>query len=201
MNTPFFAEKSDLGRKTISHWIFWIAMGALFFCPFSAFAQCATSWKGGATGNWNVAGDWTGGVPSNNNTCISTANSAVTLNIAGATSANLTLGLSTDSLLFNNGTSLTVSGSTISNAGAILLNSMGSSTELIIGAGNVTLSGGGSVTMSNSTGNYILGALGTDTLTNQENIQGAGTIGNRSLPMSNSAPLNANNTTGLSGMC
>src|ERR1700730_17050993 len=197
MNTPFFAEKSDSGRKTISHRIFWIAVIALFLCPFSAFAQCVTSWKGSAAGNWNVAVNWTAGVPSKNNTCINTANAAVTLNIAGATAANLTLGLSTDRLLFNNGTSLTVSGSTISNAGAILLNSVGNFTELIIGAANVTLSGGGTLMMSNNAQNIIIGALGTDTLTNQETIQGAGNIGYGRLTLVNSGTINANQTTML----
>src|SRR3984893_13191917 len=197
MNTPFFAEKSDSGRKTISHRIFWIAVIALFLCPFSAFAQCVTSWKGSASGNWNLPGNWTAGVPSNNNTCISTANSAVTLNIAGAKAANLTLGLSTDRLLFNNGTSLTVSGSTISNAGAILLNSVGNFTELIIGAANVTLSGGGTLMMSNNAQNIIIGASGTDKLTNQETIQGAGNIGYGRLTLVNSGTINANQSAGL----
>jgi hypothetical protein len=187
MNTPlFFAEKSDSGRKTISHGIFWIAVIALFFCPFSAFAQCVTSWKGAAMGKWSVAGNWTGGEPSNNNTCINTANSAVTLDIFGATAANLTLGLSTDSLLFNNGTSLTVSGNTISNAGTISLNSTGSFTELVIGAANVTLNGGGTLTMSNNSQNFIFGAATADTLTNQETIQGAGDIGNGQMTLVNS---------------
>ena len=45
----------------------------------------------------------------------------------------------------------------------------------MIGASNVTLSGGGTVTLTNSTLNYIYGATGTDTLTNEETISGAGT--------------------------
>src|ERR1700738_3159319 len=174
MPSPFFTEKNYSVRELCSARTSLLALIALLLCPFSAFAQCATSWQGGAAGNWNVAANWTAGVPNNNNTCINTANSAVTLNIAGATAANLTLGLSTDSLFFNNGTSLTLSGSTISNAGALSLNSIGYATELIIGAANVTLSGSGTLTMSNSITNFIFGSAAANMLTNQQTIQGAG---------------------------
>ena len=197
MPSPFFTEKNYSVRELCSARISLLALIALLLCPFSAFAQCATSWQGGAAGNWNVAANWSAGVPNNNNTCINTANSAVTLNIAGATAANLTLGLSTDSLFFNNATSLTVRGSTISNAGALSLNSIGSTTELIIGAANVTLSGGGTLTMSNSAANYILGAVTADTLTNQETIQGAGNIGDGQMTLVNSGTINANQSAGL----
>src|SRR6202022_5132773 len=121
----------------------------------------------------------------------------VPLDIAGATAANLTLGLSTDSLFFNNGTSLTLSGSAISNAGAITLNSIGNGTELIIGAANVMLSGSGTVTMSNSTANLITGSTGTDMLTNQQTIQGAGNIGFGAMALSNSGTIDANQTNAL----
>src|SRR6202048_2524150 len=197
MRSLLFAEKNDSGLEQSSLRILLLAMMALLLYPLSASAQCVTSWKGGAAGNWSVTANWTAGVPSNNNACISTANSAVTLNIAGATAANLTLGMNTDSLFFNNGTSLTVSGSTISNAGTISLNSAGNFTELVIGAPNVTLSGGGTLTMSNNVNNYILGSLTTDTLTNQETIQGAGHIGNGQMTLVNSGIINANQSAGL----
>src|ERR1700738_1904286 len=197
MPSPFFTEKNYSVRELCSARTSLLALIALLLCPFSAFAQCATSWKGGAAGNWNKAANWTAGVPSNNNTCINTANSAVTLDIAGATAANLTLGLSTDSLFFNNGTSLTLSGSAISNAGAITLNSIGNTTQLIIGAANVTLSGSGTVTMSNSTANLITGSTGTDMLTNQQTIQGAGNIGFGAMALNNSGTIDANQTNAL----
>ena len=82
------------------------------------------------------------------------------------------------------------------NLGSVQLNSTGANTVLEVAGANVTLSGG-SVTMSNNAGNYILGALGTDTLTNQETIQGAGTIGNGSLTLVNSGTINANQSAGL----
>jgi hypothetical protein len=80
------------------------AVAAACLCPLATFAQCNTSWQGGASGNWSVSGNWTSGVPANNNTCISTAHSAVVLDVNGTTS-DLTLD-STDSLAIGNGLSL-----------------------------------------------------------------------------------------------
>ena len=172
-------------------------MLAVLFSPLAALAQCTSTWQGGGAGNWNVAGNWNGGIPtSTSNTCINTASSTVTLNTAGATST-LTLGSSTDTLAIANAESLTVSGATISNAGSIGLNSTGSTTELVIGNSNVTLSGAGTLTLSNSAGNFIFGATGTDVLTNQSTIQGSGSIGHGQMGLNNSGTINANQTTKL----
>src|SRR6202011_917972 len=98
----------------------------------------------------------------------------------------------------DNGGNLTMgAGSSISNAGAITLNSIGNGTELIIGAANVTLSGSGTLTMSNSTANLITGSAGTDMLTNQQTIQGAGNIGFGAMALSNSGTIDANQTNAL----
>jgi len=66
----------------------------------------------------------------------------------------------------------------------VQLNSAGNTSELVL-QGSVTLSGG-SVTMSNNSQNYILGGLGTDILTNQKTISGAGTIGDNQMTLVNS---------------
>jgi len=51
--------------------------------------------------------------------------------------------------------------------------------------------------MSNYANNCIFGATGTDTLTNQETISGAGRIGNGQLTLVNSGIINANQSAGI----
>jgi hypothetical protein len=53
------------------------------------------------------------------------------------------------------------------------------------------------VTMSNSAFNYIRGVSGTDTLTNQETIQGAGQIGFGQMKLVNSGIITANQSAGI----
>ena len=177
-----------------------IGRGALVFRGSSfAIKGGDPTWKGGP-GNWSVAANWNGGVPTaTTDASIDGGNpvvSPVTLDIGGAQVRNLTID-SDDSLNFNNGTSLTVNGSSVSNAGKITLNSTGSSTELIIANTALTLSGGGSLTMSNNANNIIIGNATTDTLTNQSTIQGSGNIGGGRMTLSNSGTINANQPTPL----
>lgn len=187
MHASFIFRKYQLIGDILRRRMIFAAVVALFACPLSAFAQCTTSWQGGSSGNWSMAGNWTAGVPNNNNTCISTASSAVTLDINGTT-ANLTLGLATDTLNIGNGLDLTVSGGTISNAGKINMNSTGGTTELVI-TGSTTLSGTGTLNMSKNADNMILGG---GTFTNQETIQGTGVIGNNNLTLVNSGTIDVN---------
>jgi hypothetical protein len=56
---------------------------------------------------------------------------------------------------------------------------------------------GGTVTLSNNVNNYIFGHAGTDILTNQETIQGAGNIGNAQMGLVNSGTINANASNNL----
>ena len=172
------------------------AAGPLTFtCPSGG-----TCWVGGASGNWSNASKWSNGGPTSstnalidNNNANGQGASTVTLDIGGAQVNNLTVD-SDDSLSFNNNTSLTVNGTSISNAGKIALNSAGNGTTLTIGAANVTLSGGGTLTMSNNSQNFIQGAsAASQTLTNQQTIQGSGNIGNGQMTLVNSGTINANN--------
>jgi hypothetical protein len=97
----------------------------------------------------------------------------------------------------DNGSNLTMgAGSSISNAGAITLNSIAYATQLLIGA-NVTISGTGTLTMSNSSANSIQGVAGTEVLTNKSTIQGAGNIGNGFLGLVNAGTIIANQPTEL----
>ena len=166
---------------------------ALLAVPLSGYGQTSDTWKGGA-GNWSNASLWTAGVPNGNvNVFIDGGNSLlspVTLDIT-STINNLTID-SDDSLSFSDNHSLTVNGTSISNAGNISLNSGNNPTELIIGSSNVTLSGGGTLTMGNNANNLIFGSAGTNKLTNQETIQGAGNIGDGQMTLVNSGTINAN---------
>jgi hypothetical protein len=189
MQTRFFARKMKFDRSCReragtngARRIFWVALLGLCLWPQSAFAQCSSTWSGGSSGSWNTAGNWTpSGVPTgSSNTCISTASSAVT--VSDGSTANLTLGLSSDSLAISDGTILTVSGSTISNTGTITLNaSTGNFTALEIASPAVTLTGGGNLTLSDSFYNDIQASSSGSSLTNVNNtISGAGNIGNNS---------------------
>ncbi len=194
MQTQPFGGQLDT-RRNVGYRILWVALIALLLCPLSALGQCTATWSGGASGSWNTSTNWTpAGVPtSTSNTCINTANSAVT--VTGGATDNLTLGFSTDSLTIVNGQSLSITaGGNISNAGNIILSGTANNTFLII-AGATTLSGGGTVTMANA--NQDSWIEGAGTLTNQETIQGSGTIGNSALTLVNSgssAFIDANNS-------
>jgi hypothetical protein len=166
------------------------AEGSPHLLPLNAGPAASTIWLGGV-GNWSDSTKWSAGVPTattdalidNGNTIVS----PVTLDIGGQTN-NITVDAD-DSLSFNNGTSLTINGSSVSNAGTISLNSAGGLTTLFV-AGGATLSGAGTVTMSNNSQNQVDGNGGA-TLTNQSTIQGVGMIGPH-FNLTNQGTINAN---------
>ncbi len=90
---------------------------------------------------------------------------------------------------------LNLEAGTYSQLGSVQLNSTGNVTQLGT-VGNVTLSGG-TLTLSNNVNNVIQGSATTDTLTNQETIQGAGQLGFGSMGLVNSGTINANASAGL----
>jgi hypothetical protein len=74
---------------------------------------------------------------------------------------------------------------TITNTGALQVNSVGNNTFLNP-SGAVTLTGGGTLTLSDNNQNYIEAAVGGSTLTNVNNtISGSGNIGNGNLAFTN----------------
>ena len=173
------------------------------FGPNLAQAACTlsgsvTTWSLGASGFWNVSGNWDLGVPdSTTSACIVDGTSTVTV-------ASATAGLVRDiELATNNGLSLdpntllAVYGTQIVNGGAIQVNGGGgTNTELIVNSSNVMLQGGGTVTLSTASGGgdaLIIQGVAGSTLTNVDNtIQGAGIIGNNGLSLNNAATINAN---------
>src|SRR4029077_19078172 len=92
----------------------------------------------------------------------------------------------------DNATTTFVNG-TITNNGTLTLASVGNGTDLEL-SGNTALTGTGTVTMSNNTQNFIFGSNtnGSQVLTNQETIQGAGNIGAAQMSLVNSGTIDAN---------
>ena len=201
--SPARQPVSELGQKAIRRMILGkgFATRAFGFKPFVRPAISSDSWLAGS-GSWGTAASWSlGTVPgSGNNALITTSASTVQLNVSG-TINNLTLG-STDVLNFNNNNSLTIGGTTITNSnnagtGGIVMGAGNNQTNLIIGA-NVTLTGGGTVTLGNSSNNRIYGTVGTDILTNANNIiQGSGQIGAGQMGLVNQGTIDANQATSL----
>jgi hypothetical protein len=127
-------------------------------------------------------------------TAISLSNDAVG-NLT--TNANVTLNLNDNSTL-TFGTSS--SASTFSNAGTLDLASGGNTTELIVAASTLSLTGGGTVVLSDTPPNYIVGASASSVLNNVNNtIKGAGHFGNGTLTFVNGAAgvVNANDVNTL----
>jgi fibronectin-binding autotransporter adhesin len=112
-------------------------------------------------------------------------------NVLGGTINNSAGGI----LKLDNNTTLNLEGGTYSQLGAVQLNSSGNFTELVLN-GDVTLSGG-TVTLSNNSQNYIFGQISSDTLTNQETIQGGGQIGHGQMTLVNSGTINSNGSSGI----
>ncbi len=167
-------------------------------------AQTTETWSVGASGLWNVAGNWSpNGVPNNGggntyNVDIVDGVSTVTLNLA-ATINDLTMGTG-NTLVIPTGQQLTVAGPSISNAGAIQVNGGGGNSAYLVLDGNSTLSGAGTLTLSVASGggsSYIQQGTGGVTLTSSSTIQGAGTIGNGGLAVANSGTIDANAAGGL----
>ncbi len=142
------------------------------------------NWIGGASGNWSLASNWSGGVVPNSpsvNVCINdgaSPASAVTVD-QSFTVGNLFIDPGS-SLTIADGQTLVLSGY-VSNSGRIILSAAADNSTLQINH-TVTLAGGGTVTLSKTAaGVATLENYGYGALTNVNNvIQGAGDIGGNS---------------------
>src|SRR3984885_8304460 len=141
--------------------------------------QCTDSWTGaGGDNNWSNGANWSNGSePGNTDTvCIQTSGAAVLLDVAGGV-ADLAVG-SSDSLTFptpsNTNNGLSISGSSITNSGQIIMAapvSFGSTGLNLSSSGTVILSGRGTITLqANSFGGDSIG--GSAILLNRSTIQG-----------------------------
>ena len=148
----------------------------------SAFAQqCTDSWTGaGGDNNWSNGANWSNGTEpgSSDAVCIQKSGAAVLLDV-GDTIADLATG-SGDSLTIPNVTNaspnLSINGSSITNAGQIILSapvSFGTTSLNLSSTGTVILSGRGTITLNaNSFGGDSIG--GSAKLVNKSTIQGGG---------------------------
>jgi fibronectin-binding autotransporter adhesin len=143
--------------------------------------QCTDSWTGaGGDSNWSNGANWsTGNEPGNTDAvCIQKSGAAVLLDV-GDTIADLAVG-SSESLTIPNVTdaspSLNIDGSSITNAGQIILSapvSFGTTSLNLSSTGTVTLSGHGTITLNaNSFGGDSIG--GSAKLSNKSTIEGGG---------------------------
>src|SRR5580693_9072878 len=157
------------------------------------------TWKGGASGNWSVAGNWNNGAITSGENILINATTAATVDDFNVSVGNLTLSNAGDSVTLT-GATLTVDG-TITNNGSInLAATAGGSQGVLYIGGNSTLTGTGALVLENGpTQNFITGASGA-ILTNQSTIEGgwipsgagyAG-IGQGQIALANSGTINAN---------
>jgi len=146
-----------------------------------ALAQCTDSWTGGGGNDaWSNGANWSNGMEpgSSDYVCIQTSGGAVLLDV-GDGIADLAVG-SSDSLTIPNVTNaspnLSINGSSITNAGQIILSapvSFGTTSLNLSSSGTVTLSGHGTITLNaNSNGGDSIG--GSAKLLNKSTIQGSG---------------------------
>jgi fibronectin-binding autotransporter adhesin len=154
---------------------------------------------GGGSGNikWSDASNWnSGAITSGENILINLTTAATDVDTS-FTIGTLTLSNAGDSATILNGVQLTVEGN-ISNNGTITLGSTGGGAYLQVGTSaggqNITLSGSGTLKMSNGA---ISGGAETDTLTNEETIQGGGTIGTEAMTFVNSGTINSSTGSGI----
>ena len=123
------------------------------------------------------------------NGTLTTAGTGVFESLNSATLSAVTISAGSTYTLPNN-TNTALKG-LITNNGVIALNSVGNLTNLQI-SGSVTLAGPGSVNMGNNPENRMYGLTGSDTLTNQQTIQGGGQLGVGLLAIVNQKIIDAN---------
>jgi fibronectin-binding autotransporter adhesin len=187
-------------------------MAALSLAGFSSIAsaaQLSDTWLGG-TGSW-TSSNWsvtTGlGYPKNGSPSGTTYTALIDNGNATVSDVSLSASVAVDNVSVSSGDTLEILSSgvltiptyagagTISNAGTIKLRVTGGAnapTLMIDGSGVASpmaaLTGGGVVTMTS--GSMISGALGTETLSSNNPISGAGTISG--LNLVNHGTINAN---------
>jgi hypothetical protein len=149
--------------------------------PILAYSQTDV-WKGGS-GSWGDASKWTAGVPTAaSNVFIDNGNGPASVTLNGGYSCN-TLTIDADATLTIVGqpgfSHLDISGTSIVNAGSIVIDDTNGDAWLAVGQ-NVALTGGGTVTLNDTTGSAaaLIRGGGAATLTNVNNtIQGSGQLG------------------------
>ncbi len=176
------------------------ALPAIILLGTASLANAQTStWTNNSGGLFSNAANWDNGSPSGAafDAIIDDGDSAVSVTLDVTRTINdLTMGPD-DSLLFNNNTSLTVTGD-VSNNGLIQLNSIGNTTALnFSGAGNHTLSGSGILRLGDSA-NRIGGGAGASLVNAATHtIEGGGNVGGNVIGLNNLGLIRANQSGAL----
>src|SRR5580693_5584654 len=160
------------------------------------------TWKGGASGDWSVAGNWNNGAITSGEDILINATTAATVDDFNVSIGNLTLSNAGDSVT-TTGATLTVNG-TITNNGTInLAATVGGSQGVLYVGGDSTLTGTGALVLGNGvTQNFITGASGA-ILTNSSTIEGGWTgsgytgVGQGQIALANSGTIIANLAGGM----
>jgi hypothetical protein len=161
------------------------------------------TWKGGNSGNWNTASNWMPSqVPGAGDDAEITASGVYTVTIT----SNVAIGTLTTApgatLAISDGDSLTwTTGSTITNNGAITVNSVGSPTKISLNGtqgGTIALDGSGALMLGNNANNSIEADQFSLTFDNNSTIEGSGSIGtNVNLNLNNTGTIDADQSTPL----
>src|SRR5580692_8054845 len=178
MNCVRHNEKRSRGRVLFVAGLILLALAS---ATSAAAQQCTDSWTGGGGDNaWSDGANWSNGNEpgSSDVACIQLSGAAVLLNVADGI-ADLAIG-SGDSLTFpavsNTNNGLSISGSSITNSGEIIMAdpvSFGTTGLNLSSTGTVILSGRGTITLNaNSFGGDSIGGAGT--LLNKSTIRGGG---------------------------
>ncbi|TVR95524.1 MAG: hypothetical protein EA406_13810, partial [Rhodospirillales bacterium] len=157
------------------------------------------TWKGG-DGNWTVGPNWEGDAAPGTGDNIfvdgdKPVDSTVTVNTS-PTIGTLTISAG-DTVAIQNTRTFTLGGD-LFNAGVLVLNSVGSLTDLVLG-GSATFSGGGVLALSNAANNRVYGSPTTSVLTNASDhtIRGSGQFGIGLMGLINEGVILADQGTGL----
>ena len=170
-----------------------LAVAVLAAGPVTHAQVVLTSTWIGSTGNWSNGLLWL--VPPQTGYNVVINNIVLPADVSLDVSATINqLSLGTGAILrINDGRNLQLNASSTID-GTLFMNSTGGSTELRIGAPNLTLSGSGTINMSANAGNHIRGAGSSDSLINQVTIQGGGAIGANQLSLLNQGTIIANSS-------
>jgi hypothetical protein len=196
-----------LSRRTLALLAGGLAGSLAAHGPGSAQAQ--TVWNGSVSNQYNNASNWTPNtVPNSSSTTAAITNATnnpVVISGVNPTLGGLTIGMGESLTLSDNQLLMIVAatspGTTISNNGAITINSAGDNTDLVLSGANgiVTLGGSGTLTTSNFVQNRIYAAGSGVTLVNSSTytILGAGQLGVGLLALNNQGTVNASLSAGL----
>src|SRR5580704_8243093 len=103
------------------------------------------TWKGGASGDWSVAGNWNNGAITSGEDILINTTTAATSDDSNFNIGTLTLSNAGDSVTILNNVILSVAGN-ITNNGTITIDSGGNNTFLTL-PGSITLSGTGTLVL------------------------------------------------------